>query len=218
MLIACWSVKGGSGTTVVATALALRLARSAPGVVLADLAGDVPAVLGRAEPSGPGLAEWAAAGPEVAVDALDRLTTDVAPGLTLLPAGDVSLMATASVADGERLAMALAESSHRIAVVDCGLISLDVALGLVGGAARSLLVVRPCFLALRRALASPARPSAAVLIAEPDRTLGPDDVEDVLGVPVLSVPWDPSVARAVDAGLLATRVPSKLDRALKHAA
>src|SRR5205823_4979023 len=44
MLISCWSVKGGSGTTVVAAAIALALARSAP-VVLADFGGDAPTVL-----------------------------------------------------------------------------------------------------------------------------------------------------------------------------
>jgi hypothetical protein len=217
MLIACWSVKGGSGTTVVATALALRLARSSPGAVLADLAGDVPAVLGRPEPTGPGLADWVHAGPEVAPDALDRLAVDVVPGLSLLPAGDLDQLAAATVAGGERLAAALAESS-RPTVVDCGLISTDVALGVAPSATRSLLVVRPCYLALRRALSQPLRPSAAVVICEPERTLGPGDVEDLLGVPALAVPYDTAVARAVDAGLLASRVPSRFDRALKHAA
>lgn len=218
MLIACWSVKGGSGTTVVAAALALRLARSSGGVVIADLAGDVPAVLGRPEPSGPGLAEWIQAGPDVAGDAFERLAVEVTAGLSILPTGDPSTLASASVSDGERLAAALARTVPRLAVVDCGLVASDVALGVIAGASRSLLVTRPCFLSLRRAVASPVRPSAAVLIVEPERTLSADDVEDVLDVPVLTVPWDSSVARAVDAGLLSARIPSKLDRALKNAA
>jgi len=63
MLVACWSVKGGVGTTVVAASLALLLARRVgPGVVLADLAGDGPAVLGLPEPDSPGLAGWLAGG------------------------------------------------------------------------------------------------------------------------------------------------------------
>jgi hypothetical protein len=85
-------------------------------------------------------------------------------------------------------------------------------------ATRSLLVVRPWFLALRRAIAAPVRPSAVVLVVEEHRTLGPQDVEDVLGVPVLCVAWDPAVARAVDAGLLASRLPKVLERALRKAA
>nr|MBA3268215.1 hypothetical protein [Acidimicrobiia bacterium] len=55
MLIACWSPKGGSGTTVVATALGLILAGSEGSSLLVDLAGDVPATLGLPEPAGPGL-------------------------------------------------------------------------------------------------------------------------------------------------------------------
>ncbi|MEY3361227.1 MAG: hypothetical protein RL531_946, partial [Actinomycetota bacterium] len=44
-LLAIWSPKGGSGTSVVAAACSLVLARTAP-ARLADLAGDQPAVLG----------------------------------------------------------------------------------------------------------------------------------------------------------------------------
>ena len=47
MLIACWSAKGGAGTTVVTAALGLVLARRHPaGALLVDLAGDLPAALG----------------------------------------------------------------------------------------------------------------------------------------------------------------------------
>ena len=61
MLVACWSSKGGAGTTVVAATLALLLSRQEPAVaVLADLAGDAPVALGLPEPEGPGLAEWLA--------------------------------------------------------------------------------------------------------------------------------------------------------------
>src|SRR5918993_2143833 len=59
MLFACWSSKGGAGTTVVAAALAVLLAERCPaGALIADLAGDVPAALGVAEADGPGLAGW----------------------------------------------------------------------------------------------------------------------------------------------------------------
>ncbi|HZN13288.1 MAG TPA: hypothetical protein VFB78_03390 [Acidimicrobiales bacterium] len=216
MVIACWSVKGGSGTTVVAAGLALRLARSSPGVVLADLAGDAPAALGQPEPAGPGLADWLAAGPTVADDALSRLEVDVGAGLSILPAGRAAGRAS-NAADGERLVAALS-ARPRAVVVDCGSIASDAALGVAAAASRSLLVIRPCFLALRRAIAAPIRPSAVVLVLEEERTLGAADVEDVLGVPVHIVPWDATVARAVDAGLLASRLPRLLDRALRDAA
>src|SRR5947209_5309133 len=82
MLISCWSVKGGSGTTVIAAAIALALARSMP-TTLVDFGGDVPTVLGLPDPEGFGLADWLAAGPDVPGEALDRVAVPAAPGLTL---------------------------------------------------------------------------------------------------------------------------------------
>ena len=226
MLIACWSPKGGSGTTVVACGLALTLAArsatTAAGVLVADLAGDVPAVLGLPSTSGPGLNDWLAAGADVPVDALSRLEVEASPGVRLLPwAGEVGPGPTADAAQGRRgevLATVLAADSRAV-VADCGPASSGAGLALAAGANLSLLVLRPCYLALRRALAAPLRPSGVILVTEPGRAVTRHDVEDVLGVPVRAqVEYDPAVSRAVDAGLLATRVPRGLERALRAAA
>ncbi len=213
MLIACWSVKGGSGTTVVTAALAAIAGRGGAPALLADLAGDLPAALGIPEPPAPGLTEWLAAGPDVPGDSLARLEVDAAPNVRLLPwCGDGP-----SLHDGDRLAAALAR--RPFVVADCGTGPTGAARAVAGAADRSLLVIRPCYLAVRRALAAPLRPSAIVLVAEAGRALGRSDVEDVLGVPVVSiVPWDGSIARAVDAGLLAGRLPRLLARSLQGAA
>jgi len=220
MLIACWSPKGGSGTTVTACGLAAVLARSASvhggpgGAVLADLSGDAAAVFGVAEPTGPGLAEWLSAGPDVGAGALGRLEVEAASGLRLLawrPPPDFR--------PGPGRAEALLEAlsaDPRPVVADCGRASDGVGLALASGAELSLLVLRPCYLGLRRALAAPVRPSGVVLITEMGRSLGRRDVEDVLGVPVRAeIPVEEAVARAVDAGLLARRIPRPLERALR---
>ncbi len=90
---------------------------------------------------------------------------------------------------------------------------------LAAAASRSVLVTRACFLALRRAGNAPLRPSEVVLIAEPGRALDVRDVTEIVGAPVRSkVPFDPAVSRAVDAGLLASRLPRSLARALAAAA
>jgi len=218
MLIACWSPKGGSGTTVVACGLAALLARSAggDGALLADLSGDATAVLGMADPGGPGLAEWLAAGPDVGPSALARLEVEAAPGLRLLawnPGG------SEPVRPGSGRAGALVDAlsaDPRPVVVDCGPATTGAGLALAAGAEVSLLVLRPCYLALRRALAAPVRPSGVVLVSESGRALGRRDVEDVLGVPVRAeIAIDEAVARAVDAGLLARRIPRSLERALR---
>jgi len=221
VLIACWSPKGGSGTTVVATALGLILAGSEGSSLLVDLAGDVPATLGLPEPAGPGLCEWLAAGADVPGDALSRLEVDAAPGLRLLPRGQGPsgpLSGEHSPSGAAALVSALGVE-RRPVVVDCGRADGGAALAVAAEASLSLLVLRPCYLALRRALAAPLRPSGVVLVAEQGRSLGRRDVEEVLGVPVRAeVAYDAAVARAVDAGLLSRRVPRALERSLRQAA
>ena len=222
MLIACWSPKGGTGTTVIACGIAAVLARSAPSpassVLIADLAGDVPAVLGMPDPSGPGLAEWLAAGADVPASALARLEVDAVPALRLLPWSAAGAGgAPPGPGRGEVLLDALS-ADPRPVVADCGTAAAGPGLALAAGAPVSLLVLRPCYLGLRRALAAPVRPSGVVLLVERGRALGRRDVEDVLGVPVRAeVAVDEAVARAVDAGLLARRVPRPLERALRAA-
>ncbi len=221
MLIACWSAKGGSGTTVVSVALAALLARSSPsGALLVDLGGagpggDIPAVLGLAEPAGPGLGEWLSSGDAVPADALARLEVPGPGGLRVLPTGVQPLVATGRL---EVLAAVLA-ADPRPVVADCGCLPGGPGLAVAAAASVSLLVLRPCYLSLRRALRVPLRPSGVILVSEAGRSLGRSDVEEVLGVPVRAVvAIDPAVARAVDAGLLPTRLPRGLERALRHAA
>lgn len=219
MLITCWSVKGGVGTTVVSAALATTLARVhalAGGALLVDLAGDAPATLGLPDPGAPGLTDWLTAGPDVAADALARMEVSVAPDLALLPRGRG---ATGSHARHEVLGRLLA-ADPRPVVVDAGVVPADAAvLPLVAEADRSLLVTRACYLALRRAIDLPVRPSGIVLVREPGRTISLGEVEAVVGAPVVAdVPIDPAVARAVDAGILARRVPRVLARPLRDAA
>jgi MinD-like ATPase involved in chromosome partitioning or flagellar assembly len=215
MLVACWSSKGGAGTTVVTAALALVLARREPtGAVIADLAGDVPAALGLAEPASPGLAGWLAAGPSVPPDALGRLEERAESGLALLPRGSGPL-----APERAEVLTALLASDGRPVVADCGAEPDGAALTVAAGATRSVLVTRACFLSLRRALAAPLRPSEIVLVTEPGRSLSRLDVEDCIGAPVVAeVSVDPVVARAVDSGLLATRLPRGLARELGRAA
>lgn len=214
MLVACWSAKGGSGTTVVAASLSLLLSRRGGSALVADLAGDLPAALGMAEPGGPGLAGWLGAGAEVPPDALARLEVHAEGGLSLLPRGEGPL----SEERADVLA-ALLSADPRPVVADCGADPRGAAQTLAAGATRSILVTRACFLALRRALSAPIRPSEVVLVTEPGRSLSRLDVEDCIGAPVTAeVSVDPSVARAVDAGLLATRLPRGLARELGRAA
>jgi hypothetical protein len=208
-------VKGGSGTTVVAACLALLAASAPDGALLVDLAGDAAAALGLPEPSQPGVRDWLAADAAVEAEALDHLSIPATPGLRLLPAGTPGLPHRPPRARVELLARAL--SSQRV-VADLGIPPPEL-LPLLNRADVSLLVIRPCYLALRRAIALPARPTGVVLVGEPGRALGRREVEDVTGVRVLAeVAVEPTIARAVDAGLLSARLPRGIARALRSAA
>jgi hypothetical protein len=78
----------------------------------------------------------------------------------------------------------------------------------------SLLVTRGCYLALRRAVRHVARPAGVILVEEPGRALGANEVAEVVGAPIVArIPVRPAIARAVDAGVLAARLPAALDLA-----
>jgi hypothetical protein len=213
VLIVCWSVKGGSGTTVVAAALSLLLARGHPdGAVAIDLDGDLPAALGVPTPNGPGIGDWLAADQSVSGDALLMLAADVGGNVELIGIGQPPDRAAARWPG----AIDALVADPRPIVIDAG---THPPVPLLERATHSLLVLRPCYLALRRAMVRPAPATGVVLLNEPGRALGRRDVEAVVGVPVVAeVPVEPGIARAVDAGMLSCRLPITIARALQAVA
>ncbi len=219
VLLALWSPKGGSGTSVFTAACAIVLARhggSAGAVRVADLDGDQPAIFGLAADPELGLFDWLRAGPEAPLEALDRLLVEVAPGIGLLPRGGGAraLAPVAAAEAGAALAVGL-DDGPVPTLVDCGTASEPATRAVVEVADESVVVLRGCYLALRRTVHAPALActAGAVLVEEQGRSLSARDVSDVLGVPVVArVPVKPAVARAIDAGVLAARLPDLLAR------
>lgn len=204
MLIAYWAAKGGSGASVLTAGHALRAADDGP-TLLVDLDGDLPRVLGVPEPDD-GITDWLAAGDAVPAGSLDRIAVEVAPNLRLLARGRGDLQR-----DRVRVFAGLLARSARTVVVDCGSRPGDAAREVVRAADRSVLVTRACYLAMRRAQEHDLAPTEVALVEEDDRALGVDEIVGALGAPVrLRIAWHPSIARAVDAGLLAARVPRRL--------
>lgn len=209
MLTAYWAAKGGAGATVLAAAHGL-VASAHRATIVVDLDGDLPAALGvEAGADRPGVADWLRAGADVPADALDRLLVPVADDLWLLPRGTGTLDPARAAVLGRLLS-----GTPREVVVDAGTRPDAAAQAVVREADRSVLVTRACYLALRRLHGTALAPTEVALVREPSRVLGPSDVTDVVGVPVrTTVPLDPGIARAVDAGLLASRMPRALARA-----
>lgn len=214
-MIVCWSIKGGSGTTVVSAALALTLAqRNTAAVRIVDLAGDIPSALGIAEPSGEGISNWLQQ--QQQPQTIQSLQIPVTARVSLIPRGDGALMHHALTTEHCNTLATELDTSHELTVVDAGSGHIPQ---LVNNATTSLLVIRPCYLALRKAAHLAVKPHGIVLINEPGRSLGKRDVESVVGAPVLvELPLDPTIARCVDAGLLASRIPTLLSQHLAHVA
>jgi hypothetical protein len=215
MLFALWSPKGGSGTSVLAAACAAALARRG-GCRLADLGGDLPAILGLGADPETGIAEWLATGPDAPAEALDRLAVEVAPGLLLIPPGTPRLLAPPAAAEAGAALGAALQRAEVPCVIDAGRADMPAARMTVELADVSIVVLRGCYLGLRRAVNAPltARASGIAFVDEPGRSLGAAEVRDVLERPVLTrVPVRPAIARAVDAGVVAVRPPEMLLRA-----
>lgn len=213
MLWTVAGVKGGVGTTVIAAALALECARETE-VLLVDLAGDQADLLGIDAASEPGVWDWLIADEDVGPDALDRVAIDVTERLRLLPAGNAigPVVATERVIQlADVLAGADAET-----IVDIGVAGSDpLSPGslLMATAARRTLVVRSCYLALRRAQRLAVAGHEIVEVREGGRALSTIDIEAVVGRPVSArLDVDPGIARVADAGLLSARVPRRLRR------
>ena len=142
-------------------------------------------------------------------------------GATVLISSDAA--ATAALigvpvpVDGEWVevtpALALAPSWTREAwatdtvVVDAG--KLGDAIPACAGSERYIVLRGPCYVAVATLLARNDTPfDGIILVTEPERSLTSGDVTDVLGLPIVaSVSVTPRVARAIDAGLLSTRLP-----------
>ncbi len=225
MLHTFWSAKGGSGVTVTVAAYSAWLARRDGPTTVVDLCGDQPAALGLASHRGEGWTDWLAA-PQGGRAALDRLVVPVDERLSLLPVG------TGRPGPAERIAdLVAALASRPRVVVDAGVpTSIPAGAGshssgrLPPGAdepflafteaGRSTMVVRPCYLALRRAMAVRFHIDDLVVLTEPDRALSPRDVAEVLGSELAAVlAIEPRIARSVDAGTLVRRRHAEVDAA-----
>ncbi len=217
MITLCYAAKGGSGTTVVACTRAID---SVGPVLLVDLDGDIPAMLGLAEPDRPGVADWLASDAPIAH--LDDLLVDVTPNCSLLPASHTTTTVTVDVPERwDGLIDWLTEwgvDSGGSVVIDAGTRRLPTSF--IEQCPQRWLVTRACYLALRRAGRLAVTPTGVVLVDEPGHPLGPRDVERSARAPIVAtLDWDIRVTRSVDAGLLlGGRLPRSLHRALARVA
>lgn len=212
MSILFLSPKGGNCTTVTAASYALLSAARGRNTLLIDLRGDLPATLGMSEPTRPGINDWLGEHETTDAASLVLLGDAVADGLVVVHRGSQFVEGQPRWAE---FADAVTSLAHHV-VIDAGTDYIPADLARAVGSIT--MVTKPCYLSLRRATQMP-RPHNVVVVQEEGRALTAQDVAHVLGVPVAAeVPHTAAVSRAVDAGLLSSRVeqlfPKQFDRLL----
>ena len=224
MITLCHAAKGGSGTTIVAC---LRAIESPGPVLLVDLEGDVPGMLGLPEPERPGVLDWLASRAPIAH--LDDLLVDVTPNATLLamrgpasvPASTRAELEAVAVERWDELIDWFTEWGHDTGgaiVIDAGTTELPSTFA--EQCASRWLITRACYLSLRRATRLAVPPTGVVVIDEPGRSLQHRDIETSVRAPIIAtIPWDIRVARSIDSGLLGhRRLPRAIHRSLSKVA
>ncbi len=163
MFTTLWSTKGGSGTSVVAAALAVARGEKHHPTLLVDLDGAAGDLLD-ADCSGPGVADWLNADGHPPVDVIERLAVNVTSSLLVMPRGEGLL------ADAERarlLAQLLARHDGPV-IIDCGTVAAPrpgVATACYEQSTQALLVVRPCYLGCGGSSATTGRRPRSLLCA-----------------------------------------------------
>jgi hypothetical protein len=193
------SPKGGNCTTVTATAYALLSAARGTPTLLIDLCGDIPAALGMAEPTTPGINDWLSEHSTSDAQALVTMGTTFDNGLIVSHRGSSFVEGQPRWPD---LARAIAASPINV-VIDAGISFIPNELR--HAVSHITMVVKPCYLSLRRA-SRMQRPTELFVVCEEGRALTIKDVGHVLGMPVTcEVPHTSAISRAVDAGMLPSR-------------
>lgn len=206
MFIIFTSPKNGNGITVTAASYALLSALRGSRTVLIDLCGDQPAALGMPEPTSAGIHDWLSEDSSGDATQLLSMGREATNGLLVIHRG-------AQFITGEPRWSALGEAIASLPytmIVDAGVGHLPHELTQV--ATKVITVVKPCYLSLRRATQLPT-PTSIYVVKEEGRALTVKDVGHVLNAPIeAEIPYEPAISRAVDAGLLPSRVEQLLGR------
>jgi CobQ/CobB/MinD/ParA nucleotide binding domain len=196
------ATKGGQGVTTIAAALATLTANTGARTLLIDTGVDLAAILGRPEHHGPGLADYL-----------------IDPSITL---ADISIAISDRLDLIARGTGPVTSNTYTYGLVTGGLGHYDTIIidcahtntewPMLGD--QRVHVTRNCYLAVRNAIRLP-KPTHVVVITEPGRSLSTADIEIVLGMPVTAtIAADIETARIIDAGILTSRLPRGMARAL----
>lgn len=220
MPIIVTTAKGGSGGTTVAAAIVLAGAHVGQTPTLIDLAGDATAAFRSVDrpDTAPTVDAWLRS--SAPIERLDELADATAPPV-LAWSNDPPhhrRHPNRPVVSAERWGDLLGWCVRRElrtgapVVIDAGADGDELSAAEPAVDTTTLLVTRRCYLGVRRAARRPP-PDAIVVVDEPTRAITRRDIERSIGAPVVAtLAWDPTIARAIDAGLSITDAPRALRR------
>jgi hypothetical protein len=152
-----------------------------------------------AEPTTPGINDWLSESSTSDAQSLVTLGTPFDNDLVVVHRGSSFVEGQPRWAD---LANAITTLPMNI-VIDAGITFVPEELR--RAVSHVTMVVKPCYLSLRRA-SRMQRPTQLFVVCEESRALTVKDVGHVLGMPITSeIPYTPAISRAVDAGMLPSR-------------
>jgi Mrp family chromosome partitioning ATPase len=230
MVITMWSVKGGSGVSTLCTVVAAALNGSSPeSALLVDMGdGDLRGMLSGDSPgvqthvvgaeSGTGFCDWVVADETLDPSALQRLiSTHPTP---LLTGGNSNELFAHQQLNRLTEGLDWLATQYAHVVIDAGSpgssLRTSTSTTTINAAALSVLVLRPCLLSLRKAVASTLPATAAVLLGQPGSTLRASDIESSLGIPVVAtIPFSPPVNRATESSRLFSHPPRAIKRSIR---
>jgi hypothetical protein len=152
-----------------------------------------------AEPTTPGINDWLGESSISDAQSLVALGTPFDNDLVIVHRGSSFVEGQPRWAD---LANAITTLPMNI-IIDAGITFIPDELR--SAVSQVTMVVKPCYLSLRRA-SRMQRPTQLFVVCEESRALTIKDVGHVLGMPVTcEIPYTPAISRAVDAGMLPSR-------------
>jgi len=202
-VIALWSMKGGVGVTTTAALVAAEAANQANNVIVVDLAGDVAAAFGQSIAPEP-------------IDRADWFDNPTGQLDSLSPQASIRFAAIDTPTpdeddDGSGLAgrcgwvIDQLRAAADVVVVDCGnqrepdqpTPAYELAQQVIEAADVSWVVVRPCYLAIRRSIGADA--DGVVLVHDADYGYRASDITEALKLPMVVN------LQAINAGTILTR-------------
>ena len=223
MLISVFSPKGGSGVSVTSGVLAKALSIYQTTLLIECGSGDLEAMLALEVDANYGFFDWLVS-ENARIETLLKISTKFSSNLALVPWDSSQQVQGNEIYDREQRFQSNTFDCNSVVdslssfeghcVVDCSKGETELQKKIIEGSDVVMLVLRQCYLGLFRATQHEliSNVDAVLVVKEPGRTISCEQITRTLNCSILlEVDARRDFARAIDAGVLWSRTPEKLD-------